>query len=101
MTERQEGQIDDANVDEVAAAEAKRLAARRRFLLGGAAAVPLVVTASYSTAFAGSNKVRVGPSVCATLGGKVKYYKTKTTVICRSGGHGGGHGDGDGDGDGD
>ena len=43
------------------AAEEKRLAARRRFLLGGAAAVPMVVTAIRAEA------LNVGVSVCLSM----------------------------------
>ncbi len=46
------------------AAEEKRLAARRRFLLGGAAAVPMVVTAIRAEA-----QDPVGISVCLSMSG--------------------------------
>ena len=51
--------------------EAKRLAARRRFLLGGAAAVPLIVTLGQREAWAAST------AVCRSLGMRFdwKYYK--------------------------
>ena len=44
------------------AAEAKRVAARRRFLLGGATALPLIVTLGQREAWAAS------AAVCASLG---------------------------------
>lgn len=47
---------------EAAAAEAKRLAARRRFLLGGATALPLIVTLGQREAWAASS------AVCQSLG---------------------------------
>jgi len=43
-------------------AEAKRVAARRRFLLGGAAALPLIVTLGQKQAWAASVQV------CSSLG---------------------------------
>ena len=83
MSESQEGRPGEEATAEVEAAENKRLAARRRFLLGGAAAVPLIVTAGYSTAFATGDHRRVGKSVCMSLVGEVKKKKTQTTVVCQ------------------
>ncbi len=53
--------------------EAKRVAARRRFLLGGATALPLIVTLGQREAWAASS------SVCNSLGVRFdwKYAKKK------------------------
>jgi len=53
---------------EAATAEAKRLAARRRFLLGGATALPLIVTLGQREAWAAS------AALCQSLG--LPYDKT-------------------------
>ena len=49
-----DGSIAGSGVPTEEAAEAKRLAARRRFLLGGAAALPLIVTLGSKEAWAAS-----------------------------------------------
>ena len=48
--------VGDSGIAPQASAEAKRLEARRRFLLGGAAAIPILVTANRAKA--------VGISTC-------------------------------------
>ncbi len=69
-------------------AEAKRLAARRRFLLGGAAALPLIVTLGQKEAWAAS------VAVCQSLDMSYdkKYVKNelkdggwKTSLYCDPG----------------
>ena len=52
-------------------AEAKRTAARRRFLLGGAAALPMIVTLGQREAWAAS------ASVCQSMGMKFDWKYAK------------------------
>lgn len=79
--------------DDAALAEAQRLAARRRFLKGGAIALPLIVSISRET-FAhdrsynhnhyGSSDRKVGRSLCASIGVKKKSTRnTHYSTVCR------------------
>ena len=74
-------------------AERKRLEARRRFLAGGAVALPLIVSVSRET-FAfhyynddddDKNKKLVGRSLCVSIGIKSKNHKKNTfnSVMCK------------------
>jgi hypothetical protein len=58
---------------EETAVEAKRLAARRRFLLGGASALPLIVTLGTKEAWAAS----AGVCQSLSMGYDKKYVKTQ------------------------
>lgn len=55
--------------------EAKRLAARRRFLIGGAAALPLIVTLGQREAWAASS------SVCKSMGVGYDWKYAKKDLI--------------------
>ena len=81
------GQEAGLHQDDAETAEAQRLAARRRFLKGGAVALPLIVSVSRET-FAhddDDDDVRkVGRSVCASIGVKKKSRKnTDHSALCR------------------
>ena len=61
-TESAEIESAETESAEIESAETKRLAARRRFLLGGAAAVPAIVTLGQKQAWAAS------AAVCQSMG---------------------------------
>ena len=69
-------------VEAAESAETKRLAARRRFLLGGAAAVPVIVTLGQKQAWAAS------AAVCQSAGlaqgqGFIGGDEVTTSLYCR------------------
>jgi hypothetical protein len=70
-------------------AEAKRLAARRRFLLGGAAAVPVIVTLGQKDAWAASAAVcqsmglNAGDGFTAEDYSKAARKELATSLYCR------------------
>ena len=91
--EKHEGDIPG---DEEGSAESKRIAARRRFLAGGAVALPLIMSVSRETfagySYYGGSKKTVGKSVCVSIGTVVgkkssgsKYGSKKkfTSVLCK------------------
>lgn len=70
----------DARIkDQSRLAEKKWREARRRFLMGGAAALPVIVNVTSARADA----LFVGPSVCASLGGEIKpSQEAPSGVVC-------------------
>jgi len=67
------------------AAEAKRLAARRRFLLGGATAIPVIVTLSQKQAWAASSQVCQSANLGYGAGFTEKdYIRARTEGIASS-----------------
>jgi len=65
------------------AVEAKKTAARRRFLTGGALALPVIISARRN-AFAYHGVRATGKSVCVSIGGTIgsKVKKNKPSVWC-------------------
>lgn len=80
--------------DEPSSAEAKRRAARRRFLAGGAVALPLIVSVSRETNaswwwwdgdWQDDSKKGVNHSICVSMVMKFKDDKSKktwTSIVC-------------------
>lgn len=84
-----QGRVKAPEAAGIESAEAKRLAARRRFLLGGAAAVPVIVTLGQKQAWAASAAVCQSMNLTFRDGfsDRDKYLEAKgqlaASVYCR------------------